>query len=454
MIRIAIRRFWLSLFWLVPETVLAHASDRAIVVTLPTRYYYGFGALAVLATFAVMLILGPVGKVSAKRICALPRRFPLAATRWIAFIALVALVAVGFFGNRDPLDNLLVLFVWTLLWVGLTLATTLFGNIWSAFTPWIAPVRLVRSLIGRSAEGGLDGLGYWPAVCGLLGFSWFEIVSLAPADPAVLATAVTLYFSGIFALAVYAGDAWLRRGEFLTVFFGFVARIAPVWPETVDGKPGLMLGLPGTRLARMDALPASGVAFVTLVIASLTFDGLSETFRWLGAIGINPLEFPGRSAVVGINTIGLLAMWALTAAAILTAILPAIGGAGLRAQAGRTIVSFLPIAAGYHIAHYLVLLLINGQYALQALSDPFGLGWDLFHVGEHFVSTSFTGTYDSMLIIWNLQSFSIVAGHVIAIVLAHKLSGAGNSWRDVPMMALMVFYTVFGLWLLSTPTGA
>lgn len=448
------------------EAAHAHASDRLFILTLPTNYYYASGALAIVATFVVTVWLGSRLSASPKRLFSLPYNVPVVAASWISWTALVALLLIGFYGNRDPFENLLVLVVWTIIWVGVTTLSVLFGNVWAVLNPWIGPVRLVRALIGRERTGGLDRLGYWPAVLGFLGFAWFEIVSLAPDDPEILARAVLLYWSIVFVLAVHSGEEWLHKGEFFTVLFGLFARIAPFWLERQDGQSWLMLGLPGTRLARHDPLPISGIAFVTLVLTTLSFDGLSETFWWLAAIGINPLAFPGRSAVVGVNTAGLLGLWGVTGSTILAAIYIAAESQRFWKTAGRVILSFLPIAAGYHIAHYLVALLTNGQYALQAFSDPFSQGWNLLGLKQHFVSTSFMNDYHGMLLIWNVQAFYIVIGHVIAIVLAFHLAAAAreggtegrtrtsSTMRDVPMTVLMVFYTVFGLWLLSTPTGA
>lgn len=448
------------------EAAHSHASDRLFILTLPTNYYYASGALAIVATFVMTVWLGSRLSASPKRLFSLPYSVPVVAANWISWTALVALLLIGFYGNRDPLENLLVLVVWTIIWVGVTTLSVLFGNVWAALNPWVGPVRLIRALIGRRRTGGLNVLGYWPAVLGFLGFAWFEIVSLAPDDPEILARAVLLYWSIVFVLAVHSGEEWLHEGEFFTVLFGLFARIAPLWLEREDERSWLMLGLPGTRLARHDALPISGIAFVTLVLTTLSFDGLSETFWWLAAIGINPLAFPGRSAVVGINTVGLLGLWVATASAILAAVYIGAERQRFRKTAGRVILSFLPIAAGYHIAHYLVALLTNGQYALQAFSDPFAQGWNLLGLEQHFVSTSFMNDYHAMLVIWNVQAFCIVIGHVIAIVLAFHLAAAAreegiegrrhssSGLRDVPMTVLMVFYTVFGLWLLSTPTGA
>ena len=57
---------------------------------------------------------------------------------------------------------------------------------------------------------------------------------------------------------------------------------------------------------------------------------------------------------------------------------------GIRARDQRfvgrdaTAAGFLPIAAGYLIAHYLTYLLIDGQHIVVAISDPLQRGWDLF----------------------------------------------------------------------------
>jgi hypothetical protein len=60
-------------------------------------------------------------------------------------------------------------------------------------------------------------------------------------------------------------------------------------------------------------------------------------------------------------------------------------------------------------------------------------------------------------VIWNLQAGAIVLGHVVAVFAAHAIAGRrhghAGALSQAPLAALMVGYTVFGLWLLSTPTG-
>ena len=167
----------------------------------------------------------------------------------------------------------------------------------------------------------------------------------------------------------------------------------------------------------------------------------------------------------------MLAVWGLTAAAILGAIWLGLRMAGLRmagpgmagqhirfgSVAGPVMVSFLPIAAGYHLAHYLVALLTQGQYLIVALNDPFGRGWSLLGLPQHWESFGFLTDRFWVQVIWGSQVAIILAAHVLAVLLSLRLlqrSDLRLSRRvHLPVTVLMVAYTVLGLWLLSTPTG-
>ena len=90
--------------------------------------------------------------------------------------------------------------------------------------------------------------------------------------------------------------------------------------------------------------------------------------------------------------------------------------------AGPLVWSIVPIALAYHFAHYLTALLVNGQYALVALSDPFALGWNLFGTAHMPVSAGIASGSDAAWVIWNLQAAAIVGGHVLAVLVAHLLA--------------------------------
>lgn len=188
-----------------------------------------------------------------------------------------------------------------------------------------------------------------------------------------------------------------------------------------------------------------------------------RTFFWLGLIGVNPLEFPGRSAVMASSTVGLAAAFALLAAAFFAAVALGEGLVGRRGEtlrsAGALVWSIVPIATAYHVAHYLPSLVIDVQYALAALSDPFGSGADLLGTAHLDVQAGALLGADRAWLVWNLQAGAIVAGHLLAVLVAHvvadRLHGSvqAAARSQLPLAVLMVFYTVLGLWLLSAPSA-
>jgi hypothetical protein len=452
----ASRRGLALAFALLPAAAHAHAAGRGIILTLPTGRYI-LAAAAAVALTALLLPLAPrLPAVRPLRLPALPVP-PVAATSWAAAALLLALVLLGFAGPRDPLENLLPLTVWTLLWSGLAFASILLGNLWRAIEPWTGPATTLRRLLGRTGSVGLSRLGAWPGVAGLLAIAWFELVSPAPADPAVLARATLLYWLAVLALATLEGPAWLAKGEALTLLFDFLARIAPLWWQPEGRRLRPVIGLPGAQIAAMPPLAPGAAAFVALMLATVTFDGLSDTFWWLARIGVNPLDYPGRSALLAANTFGLLAAWALTVVAVLAAIALGHRLAGrpgpLWPAAARILPSFLPIAAAYHAAHYLLDLLTNGRYAIAALDDPLERGSHLLGLPEHWASFGFLADRAAVALIWDTQFALILGGHLVAVVLGIRLAGPAPLRARLPMTALMVGYTVLGLWLLSTATA-
>ncbi|PPB82315.1 hypothetical protein LV82_00243 [Albidovulum inexpectatum] len=444
---------------LAPGPAFAHASERMVIQTLPTGWYMLGAGLAVAITALAIPFLRHLPKVRATCLFERPRLLPPGVTNWLAFGLFWVLVAVGLSGTPDPKENLLPLTVWTVIWVGMTLAVALLGNLWHDIDPWRAPVGLLRAALSRwlPQKGiGLSRLEHWPAVLGYLSFAWFETVSLAPSDPAHLARVAASYYLLVLILAVLEGEDWPPRGEFLNAYFALVSRVAPFWAEPRGDRLRIMAALPGWRIPTLPPLSVSAMAFVTLVLSSVTFDGLSETFLWAGWIGVNPLEYPGRSAVMGVNTAGLVAVWAAASALVLGAIALSLPGGRSRHVAGPLMLSLLPIAAGYHIAHYFVALLTDGQYVLAALNDPFGRGWSLLGLPEHWVSFGFLSTRSGVLAIWSFQFAVILVAHLAAVIVHHSV------WRglhlpqtltaQLPMTALMVAYTILGLWLLSAQT--
>jgi hypothetical protein len=446
-----ISRTALLLLCLFPGAAFACALPPSVILPLPTGHYITAAAL----TVGLTAIMGACAhRLPAMRSVLVHERrvlLPVTLTSYLSFLGFLGLVFIGFLGDRDPMHNLMTLVFWTGIWIAVPLGSMLFGNLWRPVNPWTGPVRITRTLLARTRSAGLARFGHWPAVLGYAGFVWFQMISLSPQDPAVLATVALAYWIVIFALGVAEGDDWLEQGEFLTVLFGMIARIAPVWLQINGPRARLMRGWPGAQVLDMPPLAPSAIVFVSLALAALAFDGLAETFWWQALIGENPLEPVGRSAVMVQNTLGLIAVWGLTLSAILGVIGLGRRIGGTAFSAGPVMLSFLAIAAGYHAAHNLVMLLTAGQYTLAALNDPLFRGDDWLGLPPFYVSFGFLTDPATMPLIYAAQFAAILGAHLLAVVLALKLVGQGaRSVAHLPLTALMVGYTVLGLWLLST----
>ncbi len=458
---------------------MGHSAERGLVLLLPTGYAITGGTLAVLASFLLLAALPDAWlfRLAAAKLMLLPLpRVSALIPGLLGFCGMLSLLAAGFAGTSDPLANPLPLTIWTLWWVGFTLLQFLVGDLWRWFNPWIAPVALLRRLAGgRGAPFKLpEKLGYAPAIVLFFAFAWFELVYTAPEDPRRLAVAVSVYWLlSLGGILLFGYREWTRRGEIFSIFFRLVGDCAPLRRErdATSQRTHLVLGWPGQGFLARDPLPPSGVLFVLLTLSTSSFDGLSETFAWLGFIGVNPLEHPGRSAVTGASTLGLAAAFVVLATLYFSTVwlglrgIPGYTGrgSGFRAASGRLVYSIVPIAVAFHIAHYTTLLLVNGQYALELYSDPFSRGWNLLGLRPDFhVTVSFLNNIHDVVWVWGFQTAVIVIGHVVGITVAHLIAldilrgterPLFNATRSqVPLALLMVAYTGFGLWLLSTAT--
>ncbi len=407
----------------------AHSAERGFVLLLPTGFIVTAGAVAVALSFAALLL---VPESWFKGLFARERRLghlPLPSPRLTSFIALLILAALiwnGLAGSRDPLENLLTLSVWVLWWVVIVLLHPVIGNLWA----WINPLGWLR------AAPRMAFPAYVPALAIFAGFAWFQLVSASPEDPAVLAKAVLIYLAvGFAGVTLFGTEAWLAKGDPFAVFLRLLAAAAPL---RRDDTGDVYLRLPGSGLARLPPLPLAGVLFVLLTLASVSFDGFANTFTWLSWGGINPLDFPGRTAMMAQNTIGLIGAFVLLAALYLMVTAFSLGGMG------RFVFSLIPISIAFHFAHYLTDLLVNGQYLLVAL----GLKHD-------HPTTSFLNTASGATAIYSVQTIAIVTGHMVGVAIAHRIAldiAPGNTMRaELPLAMLMVLYTAFGLWTLSAP---
>ena len=297
------------------------------------------------------------------------------------------------------------------------------------------------------------------------GFAWFELVDPAPEDPHRLAWMILVYWLiNLIAVLIYGEDKWFERGEPFSIFFRLIGNLSPLQPSGNGASSKIRIAVPGLTMGALPALPLSGTLFVLLTLSTVSFDGLSGTFFWLGMIGVNPLEFPGRSAVIPDNSLGLLGGFGLLVFLYLVCVYAGWKMAGAKVGfvdvAGRLVYSIIPISLVFHCAHYLPQVLVNVQYAFLAYNDPLSQGSNILGASNFYVTTSFFNHLDAVALIWGLQTTIIVLGHVTGVFIAHVIALDIYQTPRVAVKSqvfpaiLMVGYTVFGLWLLSTPAAA
>lgn len=395
----------------------------------------------------------------------------LLAVRALGVALFLLVIAAGFFGTQSPLRNIAPVMVWAIGWVGLAYVSALVGDVWALVNPFATLFAWGEALAARVGRGrglalGLrypEALGAWPAVVLFEVFVWMELVWEGSDSPARLAAAMCAYAAFTWLGMLLLGRTeWLRRGEVFALVFGLLARFAPI--EAREGR-GLALRPWGVGLLSSGPAPISIVVLVLAVLAAVCLDGFMETPAWASLVErfASPEQSPandGDAARAWIRTaavIGAPLLFAAVYAAFCRMVARA-GGARMPVARvmGLYVLTLVPIAIAYHLAHYLSFLVMAWQYLIPLASDPFGFGWDLFGTRNHFVRI---GVIDARAV-WYVSVGAIVVGHVIAVWLAHcvalKTHADARAARrsQWPMVALMVGYTMTSLWIIAQPIVA
>ena len=373
---------------------------------------------------------------------------------------LVTVLVAAMIGNTDPFENLAPTWIYVAFWLGVPLLSVLLGDVWRALSPWLAIADAfvwISERLGRTARPLADYPERWgrfPAAMALFAFVALELAYSEPASPRTLAFATSLYtYVTLFGYAAFGREAWQSRGEGFAVAFSYLARLAPF---TTKGRR-LFVRWPFTGLAGAEKV-AGSLAVIAVMLGSVGFDGLSRTSWWQDLLTRTERRFIvdqpllAEWLVILVNLVGLLAVVAIVALAYSWACRLARSSVNApRSLRADFLLSLVPIAFVYLVAHYFSLFVIQGQYVIPLLSDPLGRDWDLFDTAA-FAPNLAPFSPDT---IWYVQAVALVSGHVAGLGVAHDRAIAiFRDRRDVvrsqlPMLALMVFYTVGGLWILS-----
>lgn len=423
--------------FLSPLPAAAHSLSGRVDSPLPLEAYLAGAAVAVALSFAFVALgdAGPEPRVAAGRIRTVPAlvRMGLRLAGLVGWLWVTLQTIIGGSSQADVAS----LFLWVYGWVALPIVCALVGPVWSWLDPFSSihdmGAWLVRKLGVRPPEPRPypAWLGAWPAVIGLAVLVWFELAARV-ADGRPLGIVMLAYTVVTLAgMAQYGRDAWRANAEVFSVWLGLAGRLALFAAEGPPQEGRVRRQGFGAGLAA-GVWTAPLVTVVAVATGSIIFDGLSQTQAFLELFGIPGL--PGDSLLL----MGFLALLAAIMLAVSRLVGLAAVGAGL-----------VPVALGYLVAHYLTLLLFDGQRIAVALSDPFQQGWDLFGTAYWQVDQESL----PVSLIWSLQVGAVILGHVVGAWTGHAAIRSrrrqGDPVRGWPLAVLMVGLTCLTLWSLG-----
>ena len=494
------------LFWDV-KVLSAHGFGDRYDLPVPLNWYL-FGAASVVALSFLFVsvffrIVGnhdrlfnlSIGDSPKFRFTVFKLFVPL--VKIISAVLLLFMLIGGFVGSIEPDRNIGPTLVWIVVWVGLIYFNALLFNVWAFLNPWKNIYMLFLNIFSRSkSEAAYSGrvsypqrFGQLPALMFLLFFSWFEIVSPNSGSPVYISVITIMYSAMTFVgMYLFGPFTWLANGEFFSVTFRLVSRCSPIvvsvssqricsnciecigeeetcygceycFDRALISEKRFRLRRFASGLYSSKSISNSETLFVLMLLSLVTFDGFSETPAWANIVSLMISFFGGmvEDPVQLIFTFGLfcsffifitvyfLSCWFM--ARVILKRYPV-------SEMSRILVySLIPIAVGYHIAHYFSFLMIQGQAMIYLISDPMGLGWDLFQSSSYQL---YLGVVNAKLA-WIVGIFAIVVGHVTAVYASHYSALLKfTQYTDVirsqrVMLIVMVLYTIVGLWILAQP---
>jgi hypothetical protein len=433
----------------IPSVATAHGIGGRLDLPVPLSYFLVGAGVVLVISFVALAVLWPeprlqdgprhdVARLTVRRGWVLPT------LGLIALLLVIGQLIPPLFGlETDPTrPTIAPVLVWVVFWLVVPFAGAVIGDWYTDINPWRTLARGVR--IGPAERTGLlDRLGVWPAVVILLAFTWLELVYPDSGSPVALGAAALVYSLFLLGAMAYAGrETGLAVFDAFTPYNRLFSAISPLG-RRADSRlvwRGWLRAL--TVLPAWPGLPALVVA----AIGTVTYDGASATEWFTGLVGDFGQAMAGETlllvgCVLAIGAAYWIASW--VAARLV--------GAGWTASsvAARFAHTLVPIALAYALAHYLTLIIFEGQQLISTVSDPFALGWDLFGTADRKIDFFITSAEP----VWYAQVAVIVTGHVLGVILAHdralKDFGREAVRSQYAMLLLMVALTTLGLLILA-----
>lgn len=430
--------------------VPAHGVGLRQDLPLPFNLLLIGAALALLISFVALGVLWkePRLRRSDGRLLPLPVALALDSpvVRGLAAalsLAVTAWTLLALLAGKDNANNPVPFVVYVWLWVGLAFLSLVFGPIWGVLNPvrWLH--RGVLGLARVSPDFSLAPyrLGYWPAAAGLFAFVWLELIAPDNATQPTLRVAVLGFLLVSLMLAMVFGRDYFAAGDPFEAWSRLYGSLSPLGRRE-DGRWALRTPLHGpNEIASRPGL----LAVTSTMLGSTAYDGFSSETWWFTFVQSSDL--PAQLW----ETLALLAMCLIVAGSLAVAagVSALLAGRPVNGLATAFAPSLVPIAAGYLVAHYWSLWAFEGTNGLARMSDPLG-------IGANWLGTAGLEPAHALIaptVVATIQVVAIITGHLLGVVLAHERAVSLFERRvavsgQVPLLVLMVLYTVGGLTLL------
>ena len=413
----------------------AHGVGNSQDLPLPFDLVLQAGAVTVVLSFLAVTVLWRTPRALTTRPlsdtwdAALRSRWWRVPLRLLVLALALYVVANALFGPagaENPAAHLV--FVW--LWVGLVPVSILFGPVWRGLNPLRTLHAGLCRVLGVPVTGLRPGIrdgagrtGHWPAVVSLLAFVWLELVAPDRTDPRLIGLWLTVYGVVHLCCGLVRGERWFARGDGFEMYSELAGRLS-VLGRNETGR--LVLRSPLAGLTTV-AQPSGTTAFVAVWWGSTIFDSASGSPVWAGLV---------QSTAVPelVSTAGLLAVCLLVA-----------GSLWWTMRRADIALPLVPIAAGYTLAHYASLLVVEAPRGLLLLVQQWG-----------FADSVWLGLVPDPTVIAVVQVVCILVGHLVGVLAAHDRALRAAPGRqltlvvadELPSVLLMVVYTWAGLFLL------
>lgn len=372
-----------------------------------------------------------------------PVRVVLAALGMAGLLLVVGQVVPEIVGaGRETIrPTIAPVLVWVVFWLVVPFASAVIGNWYTDLNPWRSVATFFG--IGRMERIGLEGrIGLWPASVLFVAFAWLELVYPRSGDPTTLGVAALVYTVLLLtAIALVGRETGLAIFDFFTPYNRLISSISPLG-RSANGRVvwrGWLRSLPV-----IPEWPGLWV-FVVVMIGTVSYDGASGT-DWFVTITGNLGDTTAGQTVLLVASVTLVAAAYLAACAVAASLSSGWTPVQVAQRFAHTLV---PIGLAYAISHYVTLILFEGQQIIATISDPFGLGWDLFGTADYSVNFFITSSTP----VWLTQVAFIVGGHLVGVVLAHDRSlrdfGRDAVRSQYAMLVLMIVLTSLGLLILA-----